>query len=85
MQCPQYVYTRHPSAMAAGGTNATYQRVARMTNDKKFRNASLDFMLVKAVAECPELALNRRANRADECPLLGADRKTCARSEPYRF
>jgi hypothetical protein len=57
MQCPQYVYIRYPSAMAAGGTNATYQRVARMTNDKKFRNASLDFMLVKAVAECPELAL----------------------------
>jgi hypothetical protein len=27
-----------------------------MTNDMKFRNASLDFMLVKAVAECPELA-----------------------------
>jgi hypothetical protein len=49
MQCPQYVYIRYPSAMAAGGTNATYQRVARMTNDMKFRNASLDFMLVKAV------------------------------------
>jgi hypothetical protein len=29
--------------------------------------------------------LNRRVNRADECPLLGIDRKTFARSEPYRF
>ena len=29
-------------------------------------------------------ALNRRANRADECPLLGAHRKTCARSELFR-
>jgi hypothetical protein len=29
--------------------------------------------------------LNRRANRAEKCPLLGVDRKTCARSEPYRF
>src|SRR3982074_1355118 len=30
------------------------------------------------------MALNRRANHADECPLLGVDRKICARSQPFR-
>ena len=33
----------------------------------------------------PVVALNRRANRADECPVSGVDQKTYARSEPYRF
>jgi hypothetical protein len=28
--------------------------------------------------------LNRRANRADECPLLGADRKTYTHFELFR-
>jgi hypothetical protein len=33
----------------------------------------------------PELALSRRANLADECPLLGANRKTFTRREHFRF
>ena len=56
MQCPQYVYTAILARWQLVARISTYQRVARMTNDMKFRNASLDFMLVKAVAECPELA-----------------------------
>jgi len=34
---------------------------------------------------CRLLALNRRANRADECPVLGVDRKTYTHFELYRF
>jgi hypothetical protein len=33
----------------------------------------------------PQLAPNRHANRVAGCPVLEQDRKTFARSEPYRL
>jgi hypothetical protein len=41
--------------------------------------------LIVAKAIGLDMALNRRANRADECPVLGVDRKTYTRFELYRF
>jgi ABC transporter substrate binding protein len=59
---------------------------ARRATDRaraRRRGDRINYNMLRCI--CRLMALNRRANRADECPLLGAHRKTCARSELSGF